>query len=543
MKTKSTTRFLLSICLMLVFSMAPIAVSSKGFQTPNQPLGANGDGFADLAIGIPDRDSGVTNAAGMVGVVYGADDGLDYDTGQTFNQSTTGISGSPEVNDHFGQALAGGDFNGDGYLDLAIGVPDEVVGAVTYAGIVTILFGSSSGVSGAGSQYWDQSYLGTNTVETSDRFGAALASGDFNGDGYDDLAIGVPGQNTLGIAPYGGVVDVLYGTSSGFDTDEWSAVAQGWGLLETPEEADNFGSVLASGDFNGDGYHDLAIGVPNETLNDSTTPISHAGVVQVVYGSGSGLSTDGDELLYQGHDGLQDTPEINDKFGKSLAAGDFDGDGHDDLAIGAPNEDQNGADAGIVHILWSDFSGITTDVNMRIWQELIPYQTNAADDLFGWALAAGDFNGDGDDDLAVGVPGQAVTVGPTTYPAAGMIHAFYGPITFDDVFSESNPVPHDGDQYGFTLAAGDLDGNGTDDLVASAPYYDYSPPGITSSGVLYTTYSDQDGLDNSIVQFGSIHWVNDSLQPELMDQFGYALVVLDEPHTKVTFIYLPVIIR
>ena len=253
MKTKSTTRFLLSICLVLVFSIAPISVSSQGVQTPHlqgprQPLGANGDGYADLAIGIPYRDYGATNSAGMVGAVYGATDGLDYDTGQTFDQGTPGIIGDPGLNNNFGQALAGGDFNRDGYLDLAIGVPGKVYGTATNTGSVTILYGSSSGFSGTNSQYMDQPLFGTNIAEQGDRFGAALASGDFNRDGYDDLAIGVPGQDILGVES-AGVVDVAYGSASGLTASNFDAVAQGVGIQESWEEADNFGAVLAAGDF------------------------------------------------------------------------------------------------------------------------------------------------------------------------------------------------------------------------------------------------------------------------------------------------------
>jgi hypothetical protein len=533
--------------LMLVFSIAPLQVSSMGLQplgiqSPGQPRGADGDGYADLAIGIPGRDYGATNAAGMVGVVYGASAGLDYDTGETFDQSTSGISDSPELLDHFGQALAGGDFNGDGYVDLAIGVPDESLITTTNAGCVNVLYGSSSGYVGTNSQYLEQSLLGTNKAETGDRFGAALASGDFNRDGYDDLAVGVPGQDFLSTIEAAGIVDVLYGSSSGLTSLGWDAVYQGILYQENPEESDNFGAVLTAGDFNGDGYHDLAIGVPNEDVTVGTDTFSDAGVVQIVYGGTNGLSTDGDVLLYQGHNGLQDEPDDFDRFGRSLAAGNFNGDRYDDLAIGAPYEDIYGTDAGVVHILWSDFSGITTDVNQRWWQALIPGQANAADELFGYALAAADFNGDGHDDLAVGVPGQDVTLG-STYDQAGMIHVMNG-ASFTTVFTEANPVPHTGDQYGYSLAAGDIDGNGYDDLVASAPNYDYSSPTITNSGVVYTTYSDETGPDETTIQFGAINLVTGNvLLPELNDQFGYALVVLDEPHTKVRFIYMPVISR
>ncbi len=496
MKTKSLTRFLLSICLMLVFSMAPIAVSSQGLhipgvQAPVQPLGANGDGFADLAIGIPGRDYATHDGAGMVGVVYGASPRLDYDSSQTFDQSTTGIADTPEYNDHFGQALAGGDFNGDGYLDLAIGVPDETISGIGSAGCVAILFGSNSGYSGPNSQFIQQSHLSPNIAEYGDRFGAALASGDFNRDGYDDLAIGVPGQDFPSVE-FAGRVNVVYGAPGGLSTVGWYPVTQGVYILELPEEADNFGSVLAAGDFDGDGYHDLAIGVPDEDMLVGVDTLTDAGVVQVVHGSADGISTDGDVLLYQGYDGLQDQPENNDKFGSSLAAGDYDGNGRDDLAIGVPFENFSVTDDGIAHILWGGINGITTDLDRLVSQGAIPGQANAANELFGWALAAGNFNGDDNDDLAIGVPGQDVSGNDQ----AGSIHILYGSFSsFASALTADNAYPAAEDMFGYSLAAGNINGYYFDDLVVGMPYFN---SGIKDDmGILRTMYSDQDGIDTS----------------------------------------------
>ena len=85
------------------------------------------------------------------------------------------------------------DFNGDGFADLAIGVPGESVGSVTGAGAVNVIYGSSIGLTATGNQFWTQDKLGIgNSAEPFDRFGDSLAWGDFNGDGFSDLAIGVP---------------------------------------------------------------------------------------------------------------------------------------------------------------------------------------------------------------------------------------------------------------------------------------------------------------------------------------------------------------
>ena len=94
--------------------------------------------------------------------------------------------------------------------------------------------------------------------------------------------------------------------------------------------------------------------MPNEDLVIGPTTIANAGVVQIVYGSANRLGSD-DDIFYQGYERPAGTlPEADDEFGKSLAAGNFNGGRYNDLAIGAPFEDYSGTDAGIVHVLWGD---------------------------------------------------------------------------------------------------------------------------------------------------------------------------------------------
>ena len=261
--------------------------------------------------------------------------------------------------------------------------------------------------------------------------------------------------------------------------------------------------------------------------------ISDAGIVQIVYGSADGIAYAGNQLLYQGYAGLQDAPEDQDRFGSSLTVGNFDGDRYDDLAIGVPLENYFGTDAGIVQLVWGTFSGVTTDIDLRLSQDLIPDAANETGDHFGWALASGDLDGDDKDDLLIGTPGQDVN----GFDQAGSVHVLWGPF---NRFSTSWTFhePHaDGIQFGYTLTATDFDDNGLDDLVIGVPFYDYSLPSNAGQVVVYYTYEG----------YAQAQWLyldsmtGDTMQPEENDNFGISLAALDEPHSKVKFFYLPAI--
>ena len=136
----------------------------------------NGDGFADLAIGINGRTVNGHVSAGAVLVLYGSSHGLTAAHSQTWTQNSPGIGDSAAAGEDFGTGLASGDFDGDGFGDLAIGVPEEVVGGFHQAGIVHILYGSPHGLTATGSQILRDSSTGGDTDLSVERFGASLAA-------------------------------------------------------------------------------------------------------------------------------------------------------------------------------------------------------------------------------------------------------------------------------------------------------------------------------------------------------------------------------
>src|SRR6266540_1729265 len=182
------------------------------------------------------------------------------------------------------------DFDNDGFADLAVGVSEDV-GAIGDAGAVNVLYGAAGGLTGAGSQLFTQaSPEVAGIAEAGDSFGYALAAGDLDGDGFVDLAIGVPGEDTAinGV----GAVNVLYGGVDGLSGAGSQLFTQASpGMVGTAEDGDQFGQALAVGDFDGDGVADLAVGVPGEGLGAT----SSAGAVNVLKGAAGGLTSSGSQ--------------------------------------------------------------------------------------------------------------------------------------------------------------------------------------------------------------------------------------------------------
>ena len=313
----------------------------------------DGDGFADVVVGAPYEDIGVKVNAGSIHIMYGSHGGLSTGSAAArsvaWHQDTPGVKGVAEASDGFGNALAIGDFNGDGNPDLAVGVSGEAIGSVAGAGAVHLFVGTSSGPSVVGNSALHQARPGVRgAVEEDDRFGSNLAVGDFDADGYADLAIGVPFED-IGSLIDAGAVQIIPGGPSGLSVaGDYSIHQNSPGFAGGSEPGDRFGDFTTTGDFDGDGFDDLAVGVPFEDIG----PVTDAGATQVVYGSRAGLTGARDVAYHQDTPGVRGVVEPGDRFGGKLVAGDFDANGRDDLAISSPFEDVGSVvDAGTVHLL------------------------------------------------------------------------------------------------------------------------------------------------------------------------------------------------
>jgi len=356
----------------------------------------DGDGFDDLAVGAPGEALGATTSAGAAFVYPGGPSGPFSDDFLLYTQATIGIPESAETDDSFGAALASGDFDQDGFDDLAIAAPGETLEGQAAAGWVVAIPGSAAGPDAAGAFGFSQIELPGNP-ESTDRFGRALAAGDWDGDGFDELAIGVPGEDAEA-----GALHLLFGGATGL-TLAGAVVLDDFLLGGFTGAGDRFGDELAFGDFDGDGFDDLAVGIPFEDLPIAGGgSIQNAGQVVVAYG-GANVPTLG-LVQHWRESNLLGSPGPSEAFGSTLVAADFDGDGFDELAIAHPGENNF---SGAVSIVGGSVAGLTSTHRRRFatGAEGVP---GVPPGTFASALAAGDFDGDGYADLAVGSPSQAV---------------------------------------------------------------------------------------------------------------------------------------
>ncbi len=416
----------------------------------------NGDGYTDIVTGANLYDAGQPDT-GAAFVFHGNSDGLP-------GASSWTVDGEQAAN-YFGGSIGdAGDVNGDGYADFLVGA-GKYDGTETDEGKAYLYYGSSTGPSTTAG--WT---IEGNQVDAG--MGAAVSgAGDVNGDGYDDILVASidydHGETDEGI------VWLFLGSPTGpASTPDWTA--------ENNQAASRFGtSATSAGDVNGDGYADIIIGSPHfdGPLGDGQ------GAAYVYYGSAAGPST------------LPDWNVVGEKIGIYLGvsvgtAGDVNGDGYSDVAVGAPyyytRVDLADWGNGRAYIYYGSADGLSTIPNWYADPDL-PTESR----MGGWVGTAGDVNGDGYSDALIGAYGYG---SGTTH--RGKIHVYYGS---SSGVSSTPSWSYTGDQDGGVLSAssgtlGDINGDGYSDVIVGAGNYD---DGETDEGRVYAFYGTSAGLSTS----------------------------------------------
>ncbi|WP_201029677.1 Ig-like domain-containing protein [Leptospira alstonii] len=448
----------------------------------------NGDGYVDL----------VTSEYGQ-GIVY-----LFYSSGTAGITITNATAASRIIvgvkADFFGKTVASGDFNGDGFADIAVGAPNTGNGKV-------YIFHS------AGTQGINTSFYGfANTILTgntaSEQFGASLATGDMSGDGYTDLVVGAPGYSTAkgriyvfhsqggtGIATAAVTVNAVLGTcTAGCNYFKVGA-----------NNNDQFGFSIAVGNINGGNFDDIAVAAPG----NNGGAVANNGRIYIYYGTGANLA---------GPNTITNTsaaaPGASAMLGYAIALGDFNNDGYIDLVAGAPMFNAN---AGRVEFYTSSGVGGIGDNTLGNGARMITGST-VAPDVIGSQLTARDLDLDGNADIIIGAasnPSIFITSLPLN-AALNFTDKTYNIIGGGGVVSMINGP-------GKLISTGDINGDGSPDLIISTPgethIYHLTNTGVPVSGM--PTPSAATSTSSTIL--GSLLTGGIGGQPGTSNEFGAAL--------------------
>ena len=400
------------------------------------------------------------------------------------------------ANDYSGLSVASaGDVNGDGYADLVVGARFAAPGGRVNAGSAYVVYGSATGPGDLdlGALTPDQGFR-IDGAAAGDLSGGPVASaGDVNGDGFDDLVIGAAGTDPDGRTNAGGAYVILGGATRPGTLDLGALTAAQGFRLDGAAAFDNAGrSVASAGDVNGDGLDDLMVGAPQAGPGGQYL----AGSTTVVFGSAAAPGDLDLDALAPAMGFRLDGAAALDQSGRSVAsAGDVNGDGFDDLVIGALFADPNGSSSGSAYVVFGSATGPgTPDLGALTLAQGFRLDGFDGEDQAGISVAsAGDVNGDGFDDLVIGANG-ADPNGSSSGSAFVVFGSAAGPGDLNlGTLTAAQGFRLDGaaaiDNAGESVAsAGDVNGDGYDDLLVGAPQAD--PGGRNLAGSTYVVFGE-----------------------------------------------------
>jgi Ca2+-binding RTX toxin-like protein len=460
----------------------------------------NGDGIGDIVIGAPGftlSNPDATTTPGTSYVVFGSQAGFPANFELSTLNGTNGFAlNGVAADDWTGFRVSGaGDVNGDGKDDLIIGANGADPNGLENAGSSYVLFGSTSGFAPS----IDLATLNGNNgftingIGAGDELGSSVSgAGDVNGDGFADLSIGAPYADPNGLEDAGQSY-VVFGSNNGFSTSLNVSDLDGNNgfTINGIGAGDELGaSVSVAGDVNGDGIDDLIIGAFGADPNG----LENASQSYVVFGSTVGLASSLNVSDLDGTNGFAiDGIAEGDYSSRVSAAGDVNGDGIDDLIIGAFGADPNGnANAGTSYVVFGSPEAFPASFKPSGLDGTNGFAINgiAEGDYSGFRVSsAGDFNGDGIDDLIISTPFAETSAGQS-YIVFGSKEGFCASINLSSLDGINGSVlngVNPNDYSGVSVSgAGDINGDGVDDLIIGGSYAD--PNGNTNSGSSYVVF-------------------------------------------------------
>ncbi|MEO1669896.1 MAG: hypothetical protein AAFR77_03775 [Cyanobacteria bacterium J06631_2] len=509
----------------------------------------NGDGIADLVVTA--TDAGIVNSdeysyydsdrRGEAYVIFGRQDNnnSNFDLDNLNGSNGFKVSGL-DAEHNLGSAVSAGDLNGDGIDDLVLGAPNAGLRVSSYGysysqnnGEAYVIFGQRNGFS---ADFALESLNGSNGftikgIDAEDLLGTAVTSaGDINGDGIDDLAVSAVGggqiisnNNGFSYSDRRGEVYVLFGDRNGFESriNLFNLNGSNGFIIDGKDANDSLGGSLSNaGDLNGDGLEDLVIGASNAgNVLDSPFADGYSdqrGEVYVLYGSRNGFPsrfTISDRL--DGIDGFGLAGiGIEDNLGTDVNnAGDLNGDGIDDLIIGAANASVSGeySQEGQAYVVFGSRNGLGNQFDLNRLDGSNGFSVSGLDDAAGLgnAVSAGDFNGDGIDDLFLAASNAGDTISAygfeysdrrgEAYIVFGSASGFASQVDLVNLSSDVGAIIRgidEEDLLGNAIASGgDLNGDGADDLVVTATGIDLGNE-YTKEGTAYVIFGTPQDIES-----------------------------------------------